>query len=113
MAIVSKLIELYKASGKIQDFVTEYEAKLAQKPRDQLLFYLVAAMKIAANDPNGSDPLVNQLLNDDQHVTNAALLNSLADAYRGATHYKRELRLLEAATEKINPQNMWLLQEVL
>ena len=62
--------------------------------------------------PMGQTHSSIKLLNDDQHVTNAALLNSLADAYRGATHYKRELRLLEAATEKINPQNMWLLQEV-
>ena len=110
VAIVSKLIELAKASDRIEDLVTEYEAKFAEKPEDQLLLYLVAAMKIAANDPKGADPLVNQLLNE--HVTNADLLNSLADAYRVATNYKRELRLLEAATERINPQNMWQLQEV-
>ncbi len=112
VAIVSKLIELAKASDRIEDLVTEYEAKLAEKPEDQLLLYLVAAMKIAENDPKGADPLLNQLLDDEAHITNVDLLNSLADAYRGASYYKRELRLLETAIERINPQNMWQLQEV-
>ena len=108
--LVSKLTELYKTSDKIAELVTEYEAKLAEKPEDQLLLYLVASMKIAANDLEGADPLVNQLLNTG--TVNANWMNSLADAYRGANDRERERRLLETAAEKLGTQSMWQLPDV-
>ena len=49
--IVTKLMELYKASGRIAELMTAYEAKLAGKPEDPALIYLVASMKIAAGRP--------------------------------------------------------------
>ena len=49
--IVSKLTELYKASGQIAELITEYEAKLDEKPDESSLIYLLASMKIAADDP--------------------------------------------------------------
>ena len=60
--IVSKLTELHKASGKIEELVTEYEAKLAETPDELSLLYLLASMKIAANDLEGADRLVSRLL---------------------------------------------------
>ena len=51
--IVSKLTELYKASDQIAELITEYEAKLAEKPDNSSLIYLVASMKIAADDLEG------------------------------------------------------------
>ena len=112
VGIVSKLTELYKASGNIQSLLTEYEDKLAEEPGAPSLLYLVASMKIAANDLDGSDPLVNLLLDDKIVSMNAKRLSSLADAYRSAGDRNRELRLLEAATEKLDPQNSWQLSEI-
>ncbi len=101
--IVSKLTELCKAAGKIESLMTEYEAKLAEKPEDPSLLYLVASMKIAANDLEESSTFVNQLL--DLVSVDANWLNSLAAAYRDANDRDRELRLLEATIEKFDPQN--------
>ena len=108
--IVSKLTEFYKASGQIAELLTEYEAKLAEKPNNTSLRYLVASMKIAADDLDGSDTLVDQLLNDSVSV-DAHWLNNLADAYRGANDRDRELRLLEAAIAKTDLQDTWHLTE--
>ena len=111
--IVSKLAELYKVSGNIESLLTEYEDKLAEEPSDPLLLYLVASMKIAANDLDyGSDSLVAQLLDDEVVSVNAQRLGSLADAYRSAGDRDRELRLLESATEKLDPQNWWEVSEI-
>ena len=108
--MVSKLTEFYKASDRIDELLIEYEAKLDEKPDDSLLIYLVASMKIAADDLEGSDVLVDKLL-DDSTLVDTHWLNNLADAYRGANDRDRELRLLESAIAKINHQDTWHLTE--
>ena len=108
--IVSKLTELYKASDQITELITEYEAKLDEKPDDSSLIYLVASMKIAADDLEGSDTLVDKLL-DDSTPVDTHWLNNLADAYRAANDRDRELRLLESAIAKISQQDTWHLTE--
>ena len=112
VGIVSKLTELYKASGNIESLLPEYEAKLVKEPSDAILLYLVASMKIAANDLEGSDHPVARLLDDEVVSVNAQRMGSLADAYRSAGDRDRELRLLEAATEKLDPQHSWQLTEI-
>jgi tetratricopeptide (TPR) repeat protein len=107
--IVSKLTELCKATSQIGGLVMEYEAKLVEKPEDPSLLYLVASMKIAANDIEGADTLVDQLL--DLVSMNVKWLNNLATAYRDAGDRDRELRLLEATIEKHDPQDLWQLSE--
>ena len=111
VGIVSKLIELYKTSDGIEELATEYEAKIADKPEDMALVYLVASIKIAADDLEGSDTLVNRLLDDDSVSVNTQWLNSLADAYRGANDRDREFRLLESTIANIDLQNSWQLSE--
>ena len=108
--MVSKLTEFYKASDRIEELLTEYQAKLDEKPDDALLIYLVASIKIAADDLEGSDALVDKLL-DDSTPVDTHWLNNLADAYRGANDRDRELRLLESAIAKINHQDTWHLTE--
>ena len=110
--IVSKLIELYKASDNVESYTAEYEAKLSEDPSDSTLLYLVASLKIAADQLDESDPLVNQLLNDTSMLENPELLKVLADAYRGANDREREIRLLETATEKLDPRNWWNVSDV-
>ena len=108
--MVSKLTELHKTSGGLEDLVTEYEAKLAEKPEDPALIYLVAAMKIAAGNLEGADPLVSQLI-DDTGAINTGWVNSLADAYRSANDRDRERRMLESAIAKMHLQQTWELSE--
>ena len=102
--IVSKLTEFYKASDQIEELLTEYEEKLAEKSDNASLLYLVASMKIAADDLEGSDTLVDKLL-DASVSADAHWLNNLADAYRGANDRDREIRLLESAITKIGTQD--------
>ena len=103
--IVLKLAELYETSGKLEDLTAEYAAKLAEKPADTALVYLVASMKVAANDLEGAEPLVNQLLEFLPAARRLLWMNSLADAYREAGDRDWELRLLESAIEGADPQN--------
>ncbi|RKU34011.1 hypothetical protein C6499_00205 [Candidatus Poribacteria bacterium] len=110
--IVSKLIELYKTSGEIEVLVTEYETKLVEKPEDMTLLYLVASMRIAADDLEGSTTLVNQLLDKDTGTVNVRWLTNLADAYRGANDRERERHLLESAVEKMESRSTWGLSEI-
>ena len=108
--IVSKLTELYKVSGQMDELLTEYEAKLTEKPDDMSLLYLVASMKIAADDLEGSDILIDKLLKNSVPV-DTHWLNNLADAYQSANDRDREIRLLEAAAAQINLQDSWQLTE--
>ena len=109
--IVTKLTELYKTSGGIETLMTEYEAKLAEKPEDPALLYLIAAMKIAASDLEGAETFVDRLLDDDAVSVNTRWLNSLADAYRTANDRDRERHLLETAIAKMNPGDTWGLSD--
>ncbi len=108
--IVSKLIQLYKASNQLNELLTEYETKLEEKPDDTTLIYLVASMKIEADDLEGADALVDKLV-DNSIPVDAYWLNDLADAYRSANDRDRELRLLESAIASINMQDTWHLTE--
>ena len=109
--MVSKLTELHKTSGGIKELVTEYEAKLDEKPEELSLLYLLASMKIAADDLEGADVLVKRLLDNDAASMNGQWFNSLADAYRGANDRDRELQLLESAVAKMSLQNTWTISE--
>ncbi len=108
--IVSKLTEFYKVSGQMDELLKEYEAKLTEKPDDMSLLYLVASMKIAADDLKGSDTLIDKLLNNSVPV-DTHWLNDLADAYQSANDKDRAIRLLEAAAAQINLQDSWHLTE--
>ena len=110
--IASKLTELSKTTGNLESLISEYEAKLAEEPEDSIWLYLVAALKIAANDLEGSDALVTQLLDDTSTLNNTELVTQLADAYRSANDRNREIRLFESAIEKLEPWNSWRTSEI-
>ena len=103
--MILQLAEFYKASGALEDFIKEYETKLTEKPDDPVLLYLIASMKIMANDLEVADPLVSELFNDSDSI-NIEYLNNLADAYRRAGASERGLQLLESSVEKLDP-NAW------
>ena len=111
--MVLKLVELYKPSGDLQTLLGEYEELLAQNPDDSSLIYLAAMMRIASADQSdnvsAADELVARLVSDDP--ANVSWLNSLADAYRNAGDRERELRLLEQAASRREPQDTYRLAE--
>ena len=100
--MILQLAEFYKTSGALEDFIKEYETKLAEKPDDSVLLYLTASMQIMANDLEAADTLVSELFDDSDSI-NIEYLNSLADAYRRAGDSERELRLLASTVDKLDP----------
>ncbi len=103
---IGTLTRFYKLYGGLDAFIKESEAKLAEKPTDNHLRYLLAAMKIAANDLEGADRLAFQLLNEDAFNTrhNTRQLRNLADAYRLAGVREREFQILERIVQVQNQQ---------
>ena len=101
---VLTLAGLYTASGELEGLTAEYAAKLTEKPADPALLYLVASMKVAANDLEGAKPLVNQLLKVLPAARRLSWMNRLAEAYRASGDREWELRLLESAIEGVDPQ---------
>ena len=108
---VLKLAELYKTSGELEDLTAEYAAKLAEKPEDPALLYLVASMKAAAGNFDEAKPLINRLLKVLPTARRLSWMNRLAQEYRIAGDRDWELRLLEAAVDGVNPQTSSRLPE--
>ena len=108
---VLKLTKLYWGSSELEELTAEYAAKLAEKPADPALLYLVASMKIAANNLEEAKPLVNRLREVLPAAQRLLWMNRLAEAYRVAGDRDWELRLLEAAVEGVNPKTSFRLPE--
>ena len=108
---VLKLVEFYKASGTLSDLITEYEAKLAKKPEAAVLLYLLATIKLEVDDIEGANAHVNQLLDNALSAASPPWLYSLAEIYENVGNHDFQLRLLEAAVEKLKGMNSWALSE--
>ena len=105
---VLKLADLYKASGTLEDLIAEYAVKLTEKPEDAVLLYLVASMKLKADDIDGANTYVNQLLDNVlMSIPRTEWLYNLADTYRDIGNHERQIHLLESAVEKIKKTNSW------
>jgi tetratricopeptide (TPR) repeat protein len=111
VAFVLKLAELYKASGTLAALITEYEARLAEKPEDAALLYLIANMKLETDDIEGANTYVNQLLDNALSSTRVQWLYSLAEAYKAAGEQDFQIQLLVSAVEKLKTENSWNLSE--
>ena len=109
--LVLKLAELCKASDTLSDLITEYEAKLAKKPEDATLLYLIASMKLETDDSEGANTYVNQLLDNALASTSTQWLYSLAERYENIGNHDLQLRLLASAVEKGKKGNSWGLSE--
>ncbi len=108
---VLKLTELYWGSSELEGLTAEYAAKLAEKPADPALLYLVASMKVAAHNFEEAKPMVNQLLKVLPAARRLSWMNRLAQEYRIAGDRDWERRLLEAAVEGVPPQTSSRLSE--
>ena len=108
---VLKLAEFYKAASTLSDLITEYEAKLAEKPESAVLLYLVATLKLEADDIEGANAHVNLLLDNALTSASTRWLYSLAERYENLENYDLQLRILEATVEKLQSANSWALSE--
>ena len=108
---VLKLAELRKASDTLSDLITEYEAKLAEKPEDPTLLYLIATMKLDTEDIEGATAHVNQLLDNALTSASTQWLYSLAEKYENIRNHDLQLRLLASAVEKGKAGNSWGVSE--
>ena len=106
---VLKLAELCKASGTLSDLIREYEAKLAEKPEDATLLYLIVNMKLETEDMDieSVNAHVNQLLDNALTSTSTQWLYNIAEAYENIGNHDLQLRLLASAVEKAKKANSW------
>ena len=109
--IVLELAEFYEGSGELEGLTAVYAAKLVEKPEDPALLYLVASMKVIANDFEAAKPLVNQLRKVVPAARRLAWMSRLAEAYRASGNRDWELRLLESAVEGVDPKTSGRLSE--
>jgi len=107
--IVLKMAEFEETLDEIKALLTEYEARLPEDKTKPPLDYLIATLKIVTDDIEGADPLVKRLLEDTPATLRLRWLNTLADTYRGKSDSEREIRMLEAATENVDPQETYQL----
>ena len=105
---ILKLADLYKASGTLEDLIGEYEIKLTEKPEDAVLLYLIAFMKLKADDLEGANTYVNQLLdNAIMSIPRTQWLYNLTDTYGDIGNHDFQIRLLVSVVEKIKKTNSW------
>jgi tetratricopeptide (TPR) repeat protein len=107
--VVLKMAEFEETLGEIKTLLTEYEARLPEDKINPPLDYLVAILKIVTDDIEGADALVNKLLENMPATMRLRWLNTLADTYRGKSDREREIQMLEAAIQKVDPQETWQL----
>ena len=105
--VVLKLADYYKESDELDNFIAEYEAKLAEKPADDKLQYLLASMKIKANDIEGANLYVSALIDNSLMSVQTRWLYSLASASEDVGSHELQFRLLEAAAKKLEDENSW------
>ncbi|RKU18681.1 hypothetical protein C6503_09090 [Candidatus Poribacteria bacterium] len=109
--IVLKMAEFEETLDEIKTLLKEYETRFPEDKISPPLLYLFATLKIVTDDIEGSDPLVSRLLENAPATRKLQWLNTLADTYRGKSDSEREIRMLEAATRNVDPQEARQLPE--
>ena len=109
--IVLKMAEFEETLDEIKTLLAEYEVKFPEDTIKPSMLYLLAILKIVTDDIEGADPLVNRLLENAPSTMKLRWLNTLADTYRGKSYREREIRMLEAAIQDVDPQERWQLSD--
>ena len=107
--IVLKMVEFEETLDEIKSLSGTYEMRLSEDKIAPPLLYFVTILKIVTDDIEGADPLVNRLLENAPPTMKLRWLNTLADTYRRKSDSEREIRMLEAAVQNVDPQEMWQL----
>ena len=107
-SLVTELIKLNSGREAYNSFIAGLEAELASKPDNLPLTWLIAYMYIKSRQLEASDAFVAKMLGRKQDTTysefDSEWLTSLADEYRQAGDYDRQIKLLEAVVEKLEGQ---------
>ena len=107
--VVLKMAEFEETLDEIKSLLATYEARPPEDKINPPLDYLVATLKIVTDDVEGADPFVSKLLENIPSTMRLRWLNTLAATYRGKSDSDREIRMLEAATQNVDPQEWWQL----
>lgn len=103
--VILRLSEVDEGLVELNNLVTEYEEKFPVDSAEPSMLYLLAILNIVTNDIEGSDTYVEKLLHDIPKNTRLRWLNTIANTYQKKSQSDRQLRLLEAAIENVDPNN--------
>ena len=109
--IVLKMAEFEETLEEIKTLLVEYKMRYREDRISPPLLYLLAVLNIVTDDVEAADRLVNKLLEQMPSTMRLRWLNTLADTYRSKSDSEREIRMLEAATQNVDPQDAWQLSE--
>ncbi len=101
---IQRLSNLYKKKDELEQLITEYETILNDDPSNATLLYIVARMKLMAEDIDGASIHVNQLIENHHSSVNTQWLYNLANASDG---HDLQTQILEAAARKLKQENSW------
>ena len=103
---IQRLSNLYKKKDELGKLIAEYEANLSDHPSNATLLYVVARMKLMAEDIEGASTHVNQLIENHLTSIQTQRLYNLANASDG---HELQTHILEAVARKLEQENSWSL----
>lgn len=110
--VILRLSEVDDSLVDLNNLVTEYEEKFPVDSAEPSMLYLLAILNIVTNDIEDSDTYVEKLLHDIPKNTRLRWLRTIADTYEKKSQSERQLRLLEAAIENVDPNNTSYLSSI-
>lgn len=102
---VLRLSELDEGLDDLKNLTKEYEEKFSIDTAEPPTLYLLAILKIAINDLEGSDAYVDKLLQEAPKNISPNWLSTIANTYQRKSDTNRQLRVLEASVENVDLQN--------
>ncbi|MDE0638040.1 MAG: tetratricopeptide repeat protein [Candidatus Poribacteria bacterium] len=109
--IVLKFSKFDETQDEIKTLSTKYDEAINKEKVEPSLLYLAIISKIVANNIEATDPILNRLLEDVPSRSRLQWLNTVADTYKEKRDVDREIRTLEAAIQKVDPQSYWQLSD--
>ena len=111
VSIILKLSKFDETEEEIKALAAKYDGKISNEKIDPPSLYLAAIAKIVTNDLEGSDAIVEKLLEHAPLSLRQRWLNTVADTYKAEGDIDREIRTLEATIQNIDLQNYWQLSD--
>ena len=105
VSIILKLAKFDETEEEIKALASKSEENISSEEIDPPSLYLAAIAKIATNDLEGSDAIVEKLIEHAPLSLRHRWLNTIANTYKEKGDIDREIRVLEAAIQNIDPQN--------
>lgn len=110
--VILRLSEVDESLVDLNNLATEYEEQFPVDSAEPSMLYLLAILNIVTNDIEGSDAYVEKLLHDIPKDTRLRWLRTIANTYQKKSQPDRQLRVLEAAIENVDPNNTSYLSSI-